>query len=60
MKYCIVSKQIIESDILEGWGVNQVARMVGCAPSFISFLKNGKRIASYKFYQRLVAVLTSK
>jgi len=58
MKYKTTETKIYDSDILEGWGVNQVARMVGCDPSYISFLKNGRRVATYEFYQRLVGVLT--
>jgi hypothetical protein len=55
MKYRKI--ETYESNILDGWGAPTVAKRVGCSAVYITYLKQGKRIATYEFYQRLVTAL---
>ena len=50
MKYCEIKE---DNEILKGKTLSEIAVSVGCNPSYVSLLKNNKRVASWKLYQRL-------
>lgn len=59
MKYKTkVHIEIKDSNILDGHTDVYIAKLVGCSPAYISYLRSGKRIANAEFYERLVKHLT--
>lgn len=59
MKY----KNIIiieDPDILKFGNDYELARLVGCSPSYINLLRYGKRVANEKFYLKLKEAIENK
>ena len=52
MKYTVT---VVKEDkkILDGVNRIKLAEMIGCTPSYLSYLANGHRIANEQFYNRI-------
>lgn len=46
-----------DNEILKSRGTNQVARIIGCDPAYISRVKNNRQIASENLYKKLKELL---
>lgn len=52
-------QEIIESDIMDAFTTNEIVRRTGFNISYVSRVKSGKLVASYRFFQKLQEVLTN-